>query len=99
MDPCDLRLKSGDDAVRELVDGRVPLYRFVLENIVGRHDLDRADSRVDALREAAALVASVRDKSKVAAFTREVATSITRKSVGWGKEGPVRLEPGGGRPI
>src|SRR3546814_436434 len=76
MDPCDLRLKSGDDAVRELVDGRVPLYRFVLENIVGRHDLDRADSRVDALREAAALVASVRDKSKVEAFTREVATSI-----------------------
>ncbi|MDT0203307.1 DNA primase [Nocardioides sp. AE5] len=76
MDPCDLRLKRGDAAVQELVEGRVPLYRFALENIVARFDLDRADSRVDALREASDLVASVRDKSKVEAFTRELARMI-----------------------
>ncbi|WP_183100957.1 DNA primase [Nocardioides pelophilus] len=73
MDPCDLRLKEGDAAVRELIATRQPLYRFVLANVVGRYDLDRADSRVDALREAARLVASVRDKSKVDAFARELA--------------------------
>ena len=71
MDPCDLRIKSGDAAVRELIATRQPLYRFVLAHVVGRYDLDRADSRVDALREAARLVASVRDKSKVDAFARE----------------------------
>ena len=73
MDPCDLRIKQGDAAVRELIATRQPLYRFVLANVVGRYDLDRADSRVDALREAAGLVASVRDKSKVDAFARELA--------------------------
>ncbi|KAA1417796.1 DNA primase [Nocardioides humilatus] len=73
MDPCDLRIKQGDAAVRELIATRQPLYRFVLANTVSRYDLDRADSRVDALREAARLVASVRDKSKVDAFARELA--------------------------
>ena len=73
LDPCDLRLQQGDAAVRELVARRVPLYRFVLANVVGKYDLDRADGRVDALREAARLVSSIRDKSKVDAFAREVA--------------------------
>ena len=52
LDPCDVRIKKGDAAVRELVARRVPLYRFVLANVVGKYDLDRADGRVDALREA-----------------------------------------------
>ena len=56
LDPCDLRLQQGDAAVRELVARRIPLYRFVLGNVVARYDLDRADGRVDALREAAKLV-------------------------------------------
>ena len=76
MDPCDLRLKSGDAAVRELVARRTPLYRFVLGNVVSRYDLDRADGRIDALREAAKLVSSVRDKSKVDAFARELAGMV-----------------------
>ncbi|MBA2455530.1 MAG: DNA primase [Nocardioidaceae bacterium] len=72
LDPCDLRLSKGDAAVRELVARRVPLYRFVLRNVLSRYDLDRADQRVDAVRDAARLVASVRDRSKVNAFTREL---------------------------
>ena len=73
MDPCDLRLKSGDAEVRELVARRVPLYRFVLANVVQRYDLDRADGRIDAMREAAKLVTAIRDRSKVDAFARELA--------------------------
>ncbi|GAB2882704.1 DNA primase [Myroides odoratimimus subsp. xuanwuensis] len=76
MDPCDLRLAQGDAAVRELVAKRVPLYRFVLTNIVSKYDLDRADARVDAVREAARLVSSVRDRSKVDAFAREIAGMV-----------------------
>jgi DNA primase len=75
-DPCDLRLSDGDAAVRELVARRVPLYRFVLRNVVDRFDLDRADGRIDAVREAAGLVASVRDRSKVDAFARELAGMV-----------------------
>jgi DNA primase len=76
LDPCDLRIQQGDGAVRELVARRVPLYRFVLSNMVGRYDLDRADGRIDALREAARLVSSIRDRSKVDAFSRELAGMI-----------------------
>ncbi len=76
QDPCDLRLSAGDGAVRELVARRVPLYRFVLGNVVARYDLDRADGRIDALREAARLVSSVRDRAKVDAFARELAGMV-----------------------
>ena len=76
MDPCDLRIKDGDEAVRELVAKRQPLYRFALDNILARHDLDRADGRVDALRDAAGLVASIRDKTKVESFSRELAHMV-----------------------
>lgn len=76
MDPCDLRMADGDAAVRDLVGSRVPLYRFVLDNILKRYDLDRGDQRVDAVREAVGLTSSVRDKSKVEEFLREVAARV-----------------------
>ena len=76
LDPCDLRLQQGDAAVRELVARRIPLYRFVLGNVVCRYDLDRADGRVDAVREAAKLVSAIRDQSKVEAFARELAGMV-----------------------
>lgn len=76
MDPCELRIEEGDEAVRELVARRQPLYRFALDNILSRHDLDRADGRVDALRDAAGLVASIRDKTKVEAFSRELSHMV-----------------------
>lgn len=76
MDPCDLRQGDGDAAVRELVASRVPLYRFVLDNTISRYDLDRADQRVDAVREAVSLAPAIRDRSKVEAFLREVASMI-----------------------
>lgn len=76
LDPCDLRLQKGDAAVRELIATRKPLYRFVMGNVLTKYDLDRADGRVDALRETAGLVSSIRDKSKVDAFAREIAGMI-----------------------
>jgi DNA primase len=75
-DPCDLRLAEGGEAVRELVARRIPLYRFVMSNLVSRYDLDRADARVDAVREGARLIASVRDQSKEVAFARELSSLI-----------------------
>ncbi|HEY5980783.1 MAG TPA: DNA primase [Microlunatus sp.] len=76
LDPCDLRLQQGDAAVRELVARRVPLYRFVMANILTQHDLDRADGRLSALREAAPLIASVRDFKLSSGYVRELATML-----------------------
>ncbi|MBC7633293.1 DNA primase, partial [Aeromicrobium sp.] len=76
MDPCDLRLADGDAAVRELVASRIPLYRFVLDNMLSRYDLERGDQRVDAVREAVSLAAAIRDKSKVDELLREIAGRV-----------------------
>ena len=76
LDPCDVRLHQGDAAVRELVASRIPLYRFVLRNVVARYDLDHADQRVDALRSAVELVSAVRDQGKVEQFVREIASTV-----------------------
>ena len=76
LDPCDLRLQHGDAAVRELVARRVPLYRFVMANILTQHDLDRADGRLSALREAAPLIASVRDFKLSSGYVRELANML-----------------------
>ena len=73
LDPCDLRLQHGDAAVRELVARRMPLYRFVMSNLLRQHDLDRADGRLAALRAAAPLVASIRDNALVSGYARELA--------------------------
>jgi DNA primase len=76
LDPCDLRLQRGDAAVRELVARRLPLYRFVMGNLLKQHDLDRADGRLAALRAAAPLVASIRDTALVSGYVRELAGMV-----------------------
>src|SRR3954467_14328258 len=40
MDPCDLRMKSGDKAVLDLVAQRIPLVEFVLRSTAGRPGVD-----------------------------------------------------------
>lgn len=76
MDPCDLRLADGDEAVQKLVSSRIPLYRFVLDNTLSKYDLDRGDQRVDAVREAVGLATAIRDKAKTDEFVREIATKV-----------------------
>ncbi|TCI96743.1 DNA primase [Aeromicrobium sp. IC_218] len=76
MDPCDLRLADGDEAVQQLVSSRIPLYRFVLDNTLSKYDLDRGDQRVDAVREAVGLATAIRDRAKTDEFVREIATKV-----------------------
>ncbi|MQA81799.1 MAG: DNA primase [Streptosporangiales bacterium] len=61
LDPCDLRLKQGDAAVRDLVARRVPLFEFAIRSVVDRHDLATDEGRLHALDEAAPIVARIRD--------------------------------------
>ncbi|GGS44389.1 DNA primase [Streptomyces cinerochromogenes] len=61
MDPCDLRLAKGDEAVADLVEPRTPLFEFALRQIVGRYDLDTPAGRAAALDEAAPIVAKIKN--------------------------------------
>ncbi|MFJ2644003.1 DNA primase [Streptomyces sp. NPDC087511] len=72
MDPCDLRLAKGDEAVRDLVEPRTPLFEFALRQIVARYDLETPAGRAAALDEAAPVVAKI----KTGSVQREVAVQL-----------------------
>ncbi|MFF9085280.1 DNA primase [Streptomyces sp. NPDC014991] len=61
MDPCDLRLAKGDEAVADLVQPRTPLFEFALRQILSRYDLDTPAGRAAALDEAAPIVARIKN--------------------------------------
>ncbi|WP_030652373.1 MULTISPECIES: DNA primase [Streptomyces] len=61
MDPCELRLAKGDEAVADLVEPRTPLFEFALRQIVSRYDLDTPAGRAAALDEAAPIVARIKN--------------------------------------
>ena len=90
LDPCDLRLQQGDTAVRALVDNRVPLFEFAIKSTIGAYDLDSAEGRISALRDAAPIVAKIRDSALRPEYTRRLAgwlgmdVSEVSKAVGGG---------------
>ncbi|EST24200.1 DNA primase [Streptomyces roseochromogenus] len=61
MDPCELRLAKGDEAVADLAEPRTPLFEFALRQIVSRYDLDTPAGRAGALDEAAPIVARIKN--------------------------------------
>lgn len=62
LDPCDLRIKQGDAAVRDLVASRTPLFEFAVREVMGRYDLTTAEGQIAALDAAAPIVASIKDR-------------------------------------
>ena len=73
MDPCDLRLKSGDGALRDLVARRTPLFEFAIRTALGEHDLDSAEGRVSALRRCVPMVARIKDSMLRDEYARRLA--------------------------
>jgi len=61
LDPCDLRLKQGDAAVRDLVAQRVPVYEFAIRSELRKHNLDTNEGRLAALDAAAAIIGRIKD--------------------------------------
>jgi DNA primase len=62
LDPCDLRVKHGDAAVRDLIAQRVPLFEFAIRSALTEHNLDTAEGRLAALDAAAPIVARIKDR-------------------------------------
>lgn len=73
LDPCDLRQQHGDAAVRSLVDHRVPLFEFAIRSALASYDLESAEGRVAALREAAPIVAKIKDPALRPEYARRLA--------------------------
>ena len=73
LDPCDLRLHRGDDAVRRLIQGKKPMFEFMVRRVLAGHDLETVEGRVAALRAAAPVVAGIRDQALNVGYVRNLA--------------------------
>jgi len=73
LDPCELRQAEGEIAVRALVEDAVPMFEFAVRTTLRRFDLDTAEGRIQALRAAAPIVASIRDRSLRPEYSRVLA--------------------------
>ncbi|GAA2175129.1 DNA primase [Agrococcus versicolor] len=72
LDPCDLRLQRGDDAVRRLIETRRPMFEFMLRRVVDAFDLETVEGRVQATRAAAPVLATIRDRALAEGYQRQV---------------------------
>src|SRR5271155_1341499 len=73
MDPCDLRLKSGDGALRDLVARRTPLFEFAIRTALAETDLETAEGRVGALRRCVPMVGQIKDSTLRDEYARQLA--------------------------
>jgi DNA primase len=73
MDPCDLRLKAGDGALRDLVARRSPLFEFAIRSALAEMDMESAEGRVGALRRCVPMVARIKDPTLRDEYARQLA--------------------------
>ena len=84
LDPCDLRQQRGDAALRDALARRVPLFEFVLRDVLAKEDLETAEGRVRGTAAGVKVVSGIKDPSLRAEYTRRLA--------GWvGAEDPAAL--------
>lgn len=76
LDPCDLRIQRGDEALRALIENAKPLYDFVLSAAVNRFDTTYTTGRMGAVKATAPLIAQIRDRSLWDMYARKEARAI-----------------------
>ncbi len=76
LDPCDLRIQRGDDAVRSLVSHASPLYDFVIDTVINRFDTSFTTGQMGAVKAVAPLISQIRDRSLLDLYTRKAVRAI-----------------------
>jgi len=73
MDPNELRQSGGDEAVRDLVARRVPLFEFAIKSVIKNYDTTTPEGRVSALNQVAPLIGKIKDSSLRPEYIRSLA--------------------------
>ncbi|MDF7641070.1 DNA primase [Bifidobacterium sp. ESL0784] len=76
LDPCDLRIQQGNEAVRSLIDHARPLYDFVIDTAINRFDTSYTTGQMGAVKAVAPLIAQIRDRSLLDIYTRKATRRI-----------------------
>ncbi|MCX6501205.1 MAG: DNA primase [Microbacterium sp.] len=62
LDPCDLRLKKGDQAVVSMIEAKAPMFEFMIDQRLSGVDLGTVEGRLRGLQSTAPLLADMRDE-------------------------------------
>jgi DNA primase len=73
LDPCDVRITRGDEALREVIRSRRPMYEFMIRRVMDQCDLNTVEGRSQALRAAVPVVHKIRDRVIRDGYARELA--------------------------
>ena len=76
LDPSDLRVQKGDEAVVSMIQNRRPIYEFAIKQKLKNFNLDSVEGRVGAAKAAAAVIAMIRDSAMRSVYLRELANWV-----------------------
>jgi DNA primase len=76
LDPSDLRVQKGDEAVQLMIESKKPIYEFAIKQKLKNFDLTSVEGRVGAARAAANVIATIRDSAMRSVYLREVANWV-----------------------
>lgn len=76
LDPSDLRVSQGDEAVRNMIQNRRPIHEFAIKQKLKNFNLESVEGRVGAARAAASVLAGIRDGAMRSVYIREVSNWV-----------------------
>ena len=76
LDPSDLRVQKGDEAVALMIENKKPIYEFAIKQKMKNFNLDSVEGRVGAARASSAVIATIRDSALRSVYIRELANWV-----------------------
>ena len=76
LDPSDLRVQKGDEAVLSMIENKKPIYEFAIKQKMKNFSLESVEGRVGAARAAAMVIATIRDSALRSVYIRELANWV-----------------------
>ena len=99
LDPCDVRIKRGDEALRNVIATKHPMYEFMIKQAMKQVDLNTVEGRGQALRSTAPIVSKIRDRVIRDGYARELAgwlgmnTEDVAREIRQGTSAPSKASP------
>jgi DNA primase len=76
LDPSDLRVQKGDEAVLLMIQNKKPIYEFAIKQKLKNFDVTSVEGRVGGARAAAAVIATIRDSALRSLYISELANWV-----------------------
>jgi DNA primase len=73
LDPCDVRLNQGDQALVQVIESRRPMHEFMIRRILDQVDLNTVEGRADGVRSSVDVVKTIKDPIIRDGYARELA--------------------------